>query len=542
MREDVWYSTKAEILLEKILSEEKYALWYMGDDNDKTLADHVRSRDEISEFVDLSEVMFLGSRSHEEGGMYRFKSALEDNGIPHVVNTPDTMEQGVQGTRSFVRSYLEFKAQKEGAAQPWPYQTNDSLQHLRTLTTEMPQPSVQTIIRPQQDDSLVGKPEKYPQYDLGVPTAVPLEDGRFLVLYKAATGPSQSQGAKESSPSYPFAAIYDPKSSNVRYLNREGEISSQADAGPYFQSSLTEIQSKDGVHDPRATNITIGNKSKTVILACAFNKDEEQKSMKEAAGDMNRPIRGAVTEILMLKDPLDPSSVVVRGQFGPDFHAKNMLFFPETFNIEGKEHLAFLTRKMPSIQMGTIAVEDLKRITSDKQWRDDFWQEHFNSETISNRTILEPIVPFEGKGSPYAAHGQVAPALSPMKVEVDGNDYWLIVYNAVPDSKSGQGGNAVGRVIGAALVEYNDPTQVVARCPHPIILPVTDTEFINEEGSKPRHSNVAFAGGGGINASGQLSVFYTEGDSTIKVAKWDSVKDLTEYILKYDDNGYALGA
>jgi predicted GH43/DUF377 family glycosyl hydrolase len=129
-----------------------------------------------------------------------------------------------------------------------------------------------------------------------------------------------------------------------------------------------------------------------------------------------------------------------------------------------------------------------------------------------------------------------------MKVEVDGNDYWLIVYNAVPDSKSGQGGNAVGRVIGAALVEYNDPTQVVARCPHPIILPVTDTEFINEEGSKPRHSNVAFAGGGEINASGQLSVFYTEGDSTIKVAKWDSVKDLTEYILKYDDNGYALGA
>lgn len=117
----------------------------------------------------------------------------------------------------------------------------------------------------------------------------------------------------------------------------------------------------------------------------------------------------------------------------------------------------------------------------------------------------------------------------------------VLIYNAVPDSKPSSGSNALGRVIGAALVDYNTH-EVTARCPHPIILPVTDRSYEAAEHEAPRHSDVAFTGGGVIDAHERLSVFYTEGDSVIKSAVWANSQDLVDYIAGYNADGNACCA
>ena len=51
---------------------------------------------------------------------------------------------------------------------------------------------------------------------------------------------------------------------------------------------------------------------------------------------------------------------------------------------------------------------------------------------------------------------------------------------------------------------------------------------------------MAFCGGGGVDDKGRLVVFFTEDDSIIRTATWQSANDLVRFLLKFDGNGNTL--
>lgn len=561
-----WYENKVERLLLEIMRDDDVSVYLFADDNDAPVAKYLETMDPIvpkcqgvKEPVFLHDVLFLASR-HSTAHSTKVGDALRNKKIDHIDLGREVTATGFKGfgrMYKFIERYQKVVAEEAPVALrirfPNHYASGD--QHIpgdivrrcrqqeRFLHSNglLPKPDIRTVIKPLQDTTLVGSH----QFDLGSTTAVydPKKDC-WLVLYKAASEPSGTRPMTEPSPSNVFAARFFVSDDRVEYFDQHRSSTSQLWMEPFICSSLPVELSRDGLHDPRATTIQDGP---TFILACAFNKLEEQRSIREAAGDISKPIRGAVTELFVTNDPQDPGSYKSLGFFGPDFHFKNMVLFPERITVNGKPSMVALCRKMPGIQ--AIPIPD-EAFAEDGQWgslRKPFWDQALTAHNIAQYHVLSPEFPHEGRFNPNAPGraGQVAPGLTPIKVKdprPDAQDkyYWLMVYNSVPDYKPDASGTAKGRVISAALLDYENPWKLVARSPVPIITGRTERDVLEKDDIQSRHPDVAFCGGGGVDSHGRLSVFFTEDDSIIRCATYPKVSHLVSYLLQFDADGRAV--
>jgi predicted GH43/DUF377 family glycosyl hydrolase len=557
-----WYESKIDMLLLEIMRSSDMDILLFADDNDGPVAHHLEqlrpvlpSGEGVTHPVYLHDILFLASR-HSTSHSTRVGDMLAKRKIEHVDLRRQHTLTGFNGfgqMQEFIRRYERTLADEAPidflVRYPALYSSGDShipgdvvrrcrdqQRHLHERLL-LPAPEFQTVIKPLQDTTLVGSH----QFDLGSTTAIYDSDSNsWIVLYKAASEPSGSRPMNEPSPSNVFAARFFVSEGRVEYFDRYRSSSSQLWMDPFLTSALPEQFSRDGLHDPRATTIANGP---TYILACAFNKNEEQISIKAAAGDLSKPIRGAVTELFVTTNPKDPGSYESLGVFGPDFHFKNMVLFPERIEVNGKSSIVALCRKMPGIQAIPIPEEAFTRgAWSDR--RAQFWNEVLAPSSIARYHVLAPELPHEGRFNPNAPGrlGQVAPGLTPIKVRdprpgQENKHYWLMVYNSVPDFKSDANGTAKGRVIGAALLDYDNPWTVVARSPVPIITGRHELEVLESDGVVSRHPDVVFCGGGGVDPQGRLSIFYTEDDSIIRCATYNSVDELVGYLLKFDALG-----
>jgi len=412
--------------------------------------------------------------------------------------------------------------------------------------SNIPVPIIFTLTKPIHEPIPSGEM----QHDLGVPTLLKCSDGKYVVLYKAATMPS---GQTTGHPSNVYAATFDPNTSKVEFFDEKTKSDSPRGIKPLLTSSLSEAYAKDGLHDPRATYIA--SLDKWFILACGFHKQKEKDSIKAAGSDTSKRIHGAYTELFTAEHPDDPSSYKRCGIFGPDFHYKNMVFFPETRVIEGKECLIALTRRMPCVQVVYIPIEAL----DGEYWgnnRVQFWNEELKPENLDTSTVLKPVLAHEGYGNPFGPYnhnthtqnsfgeGQVASGGTPIQMTIKNSlgqnqKVWLVIYNSVPDNRE-EDQFAYGRVICGALLDYDNPRKLVCRSSLPLIVPRDNAQFETIEGMKPRTDYVAFCGGACIDNEGGLVVAYTGGDSTIEIARWSSALEIAHYIAQFGPNGEIL--
>ena len=555
MRDCFCFSNKQQMILLEMLESRDYGVYFFGDDNDSSLAAHIRGGSAGAkeafgcESAWLPDLIFLAARGSDIRN-FRIADTLREAGIPHSLNSALPNGRGLIESNRLVRQYCSMKvgdwADPSQLTMPVNYRTSAIIKEMRERllrNAAMPMPSIRTVVRPNQDLQKCSSPEGNRQYDLGAPTATYIrETGQWLIMYKSADGPSG--WPLRPAVSNVFAAIYDPKTGAVEFLDKIKGKCTQDDIYQYISSSLPAELHKDGLHDPRASTIRFRDgHEETLVFCCAFNKEVEKESMTRAAGDLNIPIRGAVTEAFITSTPLDAQSYISLGQFGPDFHFKNIVAFPETFMENGKEVIKLLTRKMPGIQITTVSLEELKSFGSDPVARTKFWNNVVSPETVKANTVINPQLLHEGWLNPESpsGEGQIAPGLPPIHVtlEEDGEmrDYWLAIYNSVPDYRGDSVGRAEGRTINAALLDYNDPGKLVSRSPLPIIVGRTDRDFYEEETLDLRHPDIAFCGGGGIDSEGRLVVVYTENDTIVRAATWDSAEQLVRYIEKFDHNG-----
>jgi predicted GH43/DUF377 family glycosyl hydrolase len=156
---------------------------------------------------------------------------------------------------------------------------------------------------------------------------------------------------------------------------------------------------------------------------------------------------------------------------------KNAMLFPKKIN--GK--LAMLHRVHPGIQM--ILFDDFSQLSH------DFWLRHLAE--LDQWVIMDPKYPWEGETI----------NAGPPPIETEGG--WLLIYNG----RSQVAGN-LSYAVGAALLDRDDPTKVLARLTQPLFVPKEEWEKVG------RVNNVVFTTGTYMNGD-RLYILYGAADTRI---------------------------
>ncbi len=177
----------------------------------------------------------------------------------------------------------------------------------------------------------------------------------------------------------------------------------------------------------------------------------------------------------------DLSMFEKHGIIGPDVDNKDVVIFPEKIN--GK--ITVLHRIKPDIQIQHFdSVEQLKR-----NYDNTFWEEYMKN--LDKHVILRSKYEWEAR--------HIGPGVPPIKTDKG----WLLLYHAVDK-------NLVYRM-GAALLDLDNPSKVIARSPTPILEPEMEYERV---GDIP---NVVFPEGA-IVKEGELFVYYGAADKICSLA------------------------
>ena len=168
------------------------------------------------------------------------------------------------------------------------------------------------------------------------------------------------------------------------------------------------------------------------------------------------------------------------GKVGPDYQDKDAMIFPEKIN--GK--VAFLHRIEPDIQLAYF--DDLDHLLSPEE---TYWRSHL--EDLDKHTILRPEESWE--------HLKIGVGPPPIRTEAG----WLLIYHGV-DKKM------VYRA-GAALLDENDPSRILARLPYPILEPERDYELSGDV------DRVVFPEGVTL-FDDELQIYYGAADTVIGLA------------------------
>jgi len=176
---------------------------------------------------------------------------------------------------------------------------------------------------------------------------------------------------------------------------------------------------------------------------------------------------------------------------------KDAFIFPKKFNNK----FALVHRILPGIQV--IYFDDFKELT------DDYWRCYLKN--LGKYIILDSVSRFESRN--------IGGGCPPIETK----DGWLLIYHAVEDSR-------IGRIYhaGAALLDINDPTKIIARLKRPLFSPSQKWE---KQGDV---NNVVFPTGA-ILKDGRLYIYYGAADKRIAAKSMDMEELLTE-LKKNKDN------
>ena len=271
----------------------------------------------------------------------------------------------------------------------------------------------------------------------------------------------------------------------------------------------TSIEEAQGIEDPRIVKID----DTFYLTYCAYDGTNALGALATSTDLKIFIKRGIITPKISVEDfiskVIDPNhselqrydpfltnpATLPNKQYVPFLWDKNIVFFPRKVN--GK--FTFLHRIKPDIQIGSV--------TNIEELNSTYWSTYFDSFT--DKIVLQSKFEHEN-----AYIGGGAP---PVETEVG----WLIIYHGVHQSASGLIYNAC-----AALLDLDDPTQVIARLPYPLFVPDENYEktgYVN---------NVVFPTGTSLFGD-QLYIYYGAADDSIAVASV-SVKALIEELLLHN--------
>lgn len=189
----------------------------------------------------------------------------------------------------------------------------------------------------------------------------------------------------------------------------------------------------------------------------------------------------------------DFSSFRKHGIIIPGIWDKDAMIFPEKIN--GK--VILIHRIDPDIQFAAFdSIEEL--LQGDPAWWRDYQQR------LDEVTVMKPLFDWEKK--------KIGAGAPPIKTPHG----WLLIYHGVDENLVYRGG--------AALLDRDDPTQVIARLPEPIIEPTRKYERV---GDVP---NVVFPEGTALFGD-ELLVFYGGADKVIAMASVN-IHELVDALLK----------
>ena len=237
----------------------------------------------------------------------------------------------------------------------------------------------------------------------------------------------------------------------------------------------TEEYDEFGCEDPRVTCLEIGGQPLYLITYTAL--------FGPAYSGCDR---------VALASTKDFRTFHKHGVVIPGLPDKDAVIFPEL--IRGR--IAMLHRVMPNIQI--VYFDTLEQLTNP---RDDFWREY--KARLDEFTIMRPKYDWEAK--------KIGAGPPPIKTDAG----WLLVYHGVDN-------NRVYRA-GAALLDLEDPSKVIARSPHPILEPEEDYEKM---GDTP---NVVFPEGA-IVVNDELYIYYGAADKYCCLATV-RLDDIVDYLL-----------
>lgn len=543
----------------------------ISDDSDASLTCHIQSEPELREFWPkdlprLHELAFFATRTpdkHEadKGVEYPLGGSLQENQIPHMENRhtidKDGKAYGLQGTLRLVKLYEKWRANKVEASEASisspisrasVYVVGSRVERARaTIRTVAfaPEFNFKDAIFPLQDSKVIDGAVN-PMYYIGCPGSwYDAKHDAWYVLFKG-TDPyfrdkknDPEEFLERQATSNIFGARIKQNGNTTFWNGEHWEETQQKNAKPVLISSDPAGIARHGLEDARVTQIH--QDGIVLITANAIDKDAFRRSLEEEAGDKTVLIRGAHTELFKGSSIIDPTGIQSLGNIGPDHFFKNVVIFPKTIQVNGEECIVLLTRQLPSIQCVEIPTRLFELLHKDEEYRMNFWEQKLNEQNIKRNTIIEPLLPHEGFDNPNNPFGQVASGAPPIEVSFtdaiskEEHRYWLLIYNSVPDFKADENRSPHGRLISAALLDYDNPWSVVARGSHAIIAPRTDQELL-ELGYKTRYPDIAFATGGDIDRQGNLVIWYTDGDAVVSQATCPA-HQVISWLLLHDEKG-----
>ncbi len=265
-----------------------------------------------------------------------------------------------------------------------------------------------------------------------------------------------------------YRAVEGENFSTVGYakLNKNGDVLERSNE-PVLKREFD--WEKQGVEDPRVTKLG----DTYYILYSAYD-------------GKNVRICLAVTK--------DFRTYTKKGIVGPNAFDKDAMLFPEEVN--GK--IVFMHRIEPNIQLAYF--DSIEHFMDPGK---NFWKNHL--EELDKHTIMTPQYEWESE--------KVGGGAPPVKTR----DGWIIIYHGVDR-------NLVYRA-GAALLDLNNPSKLIARIPYPILEPERKFEKIGDV------HNVVFPEGT-VVFDDVLYIYYGGADSVTCLAKVGIDELLTE-LKKY---------
>lgn len=174
---------------------------------------------------------------------------------------------------------------------------------------------------------------------------------------------------------------------------------------------------------------------------------------------------------------------------------KDLILFPEKINGS----FMMLQRILPDIQL--IAFDDFSQLKDKYFWIHDLMN-------LSDTVLLECEQNFESR--------HLGGGCPPIKTE----NGWLMIYHAAQESN-----NKRIYCAGAALLDLDDPSKVIARLPYPLLSPENDYEL------KGVVNNVVFPTGT-ASFDGELYIYYGAADKYIAVASI-RLNELIDELMKH---------
>jgi beta-1,2-mannobiose phosphorylase / 1,2-beta-oligomannan phosphorylase len=181
--------------------------------------------------------------------------------------------------------------------------------------------------------------------------------------------------------------------------------------------------------------------------------------------------------LIGLATTADFSSAEKHGDIGPPVPSKDTVIFPR--RIQGR--IAILHRIVPNIQL--MMFDDLEQLCNPPG---KIWEEHMAS--LDDCVVMQPAQEWEAKKI----------GAGPTPIETSSG--WLLIYHGVDV-------NHVYRV-GLALLDLDDPSQVIGRSSEPVMVPETPYELVGDV------NNVIFPQGASLIGD-TIHLYYGAADRVI---------------------------